>query len=226
MITAETLKTVSSSRLFTDKKLAFSAAVLVIFHAVGFWGLVFSGTPETYQNLTPLNLLLTNFLLFLHHKNFNAAFFLFALITFAAGFLAEVLGVHTGLLFGNYVYGEALGFKLWEVPLLIGLNWVMLVYCIGITVRNWTEKPWLAAIISALLMVLLDYFIEPVAVRFDFWSWQNNEIPLQNYAGWLLLALILQLYFQRSNVPKTNAVAPLVFLLQAVFFIALNITLQ
>ncbi|MBK0404231.1 carotenoid biosynthesis protein [Adhaeribacter sp. BT258] len=223
MITAETLKTVSTSRLFTDKKLAFSAAILVIFHAVGFLGLVFSGQSETYQNLTPLHLLLTNALLFLNHKNFNAAFFLFAWVTFLAGFLAEVLGVHTGLLFGNYVYGQALGFKLWNVPLLIGLNWVMLVYCIGITVRNWTKKPWLATILAAGIMVLLDHFIEPVAMRFDFWSWQNHQIPLQNYAGWLLLSLILQFYFQRSNVTKTNPLAPLVFGLQALFFIALNI---
>lgn len=223
MITAELLKTVSISRLFTAKKLAFSAAILVIFHAVGFWGLTFSGQPETYQNLTPLHLLLTNFLLFLNHKNFNAAFFIFAGLTFAAGFLAEVVGVHTGLLFGNYVYGQALGFKLWNVPLLIGLNWVMLVYSIGITVRNFTNKPWLAAVISAGIMVLLDLFMEPVAMRFDFWTWKNHEIPLQNYAGWLMLSLVLQIYFQRSRVNKTNRLAPLVFGLQAVFFIALNI---
>ena len=223
MISAETIKPNLSSRLFTDKKLLFSIAVLVIFHAVGFWGLIFSNEPEMYQRLTPLNLLLTNFLLFLNHKKFDTSFFTFVIIIFLAGFLAEVAGVHTGLLFGNYTYGEALGFKLWNVPLLIGLNWVMLVYSVGITVRNWTKKPAFAAIISACLMVLLDLFIEPVAMRFDFWNWENNQIPLQNYMGWFVLSLFLQLFFQRSAVSKTNKIALVVFGLQATFFIALNL---
>src|SRR5688572_19150870 len=146
MISAEPINPKLTSRLLTDKKLLFSITVLVIFHAVGFWGLIFSGQPEMYQRLTPLNLLLTNFLLFLNHKKFDAAFFAFVIFTFLAGFLAEVAGVHTGVLFGYYVYGEAIGFKLWTVPLLIGLNWVMLVYSAGITVRNWTKKPLFAAI--------------------------------------------------------------------------------
>lgn len=221
MISTDTIKLNFPSRLFTEKKLPFSVAVLVIFHAVGFWGLIFSGEPETYQRLTPLNLLLTYFLLFLNHQRFNVAFFAFAVLTFLAGFFAEVLGVHTGLLFGNYIYGEALGFKLWHVPLLIGLNWVMLVYSIGITVRNWIKKPAFTAIIAAFLMVLLDLFIEPAAMQFDFWSWKNDQIPVQNFVGWLALSLLLQLYFQRSKVCKTNKIAPVVFGLQTLFFVAL-----
>src|SRR5688572_616881 len=171
MISSEKSNTLSLPRLFTSKKVAFSVAVLVIFHLVGFWGLIFSGNPTYYQNLTPLNLLLTNFLLFANHKHFNKAFFGFVALTFLTGFFAEVIGVHTGLLFGNYAYGEALGFQLWNVPVLIGLNWVLLVYTTGIFARNLFKNAALAAFTGALLMVGLDFFIEPVAMNYDFWSW-------------------------------------------------------
>jgi uncharacterized membrane protein len=196
-------------------------AVLVIFHAVGLWGLLFSGEPEYFQSLTPLNLLLTNALLFAFHKRWNVAFILFAVVVAVAGFMAEVVGIHTGLLFGDYTYGDALGTKLWDVPLLIGLNWLMLVYTTGHIV-NLTSLHWVAkALLAALLMVGLDFFIEPVAMRFDFWDWHGNHIPLSNYTGWLGLSVLLQLYFQKAPIYKKNKLAPFVYLVQVVFFVSL-----
>jgi putative membrane protein len=206
-------------------KLAAAVAVLVLFHAVGFWGLLFSNDPESFQSLTPLNLLLTNSLLFSFHKRWNAAFLVFAVVVMAAGFMAEVLGVHTGLLFGDYRYGAALGFKVWEVPLLIGVNWLMLVYTTG-HIANYTRLHWsLKALLGAVLMVLYDLLMEPVAVRYDFWQWEGNQIPLSNFAGWLLLALLLHLYFQRANFFKQNALAPVVYGIQFVFFLGLYLAL-
>ncbi|WP_266203563.1 carotenoid biosynthesis protein [Pontibacter kalidii] len=201
--------------------LPLAVAILVIFHAVGFWGLMFSGRPEYFQNLTPMNLLLTNTLLFAFHRCWNAAFILFAVVVWAVGFFSEVLGVHTGLLFGEYAYGAALGVKVWEVPLLIGLNWLMLVYSTG-HISNYARLPWWAkAIVGTLLMLLLDFFIEPVAMRFDFWDWQGGQIPLSNFAGWFLVALGLQVYFQRASIYKKNRLAPFVYLVQLLFFVGI-----
>ncbi|QCR23951.1 carotenoid biosynthesis protein [Pontibacter sp. SGAir0037] len=198
-----------------------AVAVLVIFHAVGLWGLAFSGNAAYFQSLTPLNLLLTNAILFSLHKQWNLSFIVFAIVTAVTGFMAEVVGVHTALLFGYYTYGEALGTKLWEVPLLIGLNWLMLVYTTG-HISNYTRWHWLAkCILGAALMVLLDYFIEPVAVKFDFWSWTNNQIPVTNFTGWFGIAFLLQICFQKANFQKGNKIAPVVFFIQAFFFISL-----
>lgn len=210
---------------YSKYKVALAVAVLVIFHAVGFWGLQFSGNPEYYQRLTPMNLLLTNVILFAFHKHWNKAFILFAILVFAVGFLSEVLGVHTGLLFGNYTYGQALGVKLWSVPLLIGLNWLMLVYVTG-HISNYFKVHWVAkAIFGASLMVLLDFFIEPIATQFDFWSWNGGNIPLSNYIGWFAVAFILQVYFQRAHFAKQNRLAPYVYLVQLLFFMAMFIRL-
>lgn len=198
-----------------------AVAVLVIFHGVGLWGLLFSGNPVYFQRLTPMNLLLTNVLLFSFHRNWNISFLIFAVVVFSVGFLSEVVGVHTGLLFGNYSYGAALGLKLWEVPLLIGLNWLMLVYTTG-HISNYLKLHWLAkALAGTLLMVLLDYFIEPVAMQYDFWSWQGASIPASNFIGWFAVAFLLQLYFQKAHFFKGNKLAPYVYLVQLVFFISL-----
>jgi putative membrane protein len=209
------------------KKYALPAAVavLVIFHAVGLWGLLFSGDPAYFQRLTPMNLLLTNALLFSFHRRWNRGFVLFAVVVFLTGFFSEVIGVHTGLLFGNYGYGAALGIKLWEVPLLIGLNWLMLVYTTG-HMSNYIRLHWVAkALIGALLMVLLDYFIEPVATQYDFWSWQGDHIPVSNFIGWFAVALLLHLYFQKGSFYKQNKLAPYVYMVQFLFFICLYIML-
>ncbi|NDK54915.1 carotenoid biosynthesis protein [Pontibacter fetidus] len=200
-------------------------AVLVIFHAVGFWGLMFSGRPMYFQELTPLNLLLTNALLFSLHRTWNAQFLVFAVVVTIASFLAEVLGIHTGLLFGNYSYGAALGLKLWDVPLLIGLNWLMLVYSTGTIVTTLKVNPVVKALAGAGLMVLLDFFLEPVAMRFDFWVWQDGVIPVSNFVGWFGLAFLLQLYFHTIAVYKQNPLTLFVYLVQLLFFIGLYLML-
>lgn len=197
--------------------------VLVIFYAVGFYGLVFSNHQALFLSLVPFNLLLTNFILFFFHQDFSLPFWVFALLVFSVGFLAEVIGIHTALLFGHYTYGSALGWQLFRVPLIIGLNWLMLVYTAGHTVNYFQRFPWwVRATMGATLMVALDYFIEPVAVHLDFWSWQANVIPLSNFVGWFLVALVLQFYFQHSAFLKNNNLAPFVFLLQFLFFGALS----
>jgi uncharacterized membrane protein len=214
------------SHRFKKYSLAIAIAVLVIFHGVGFWGLMFSGKPAYFQALTPLNLLLTNALLFSFHRSWNLSFLLFALTVFGVGFFSEVVGVHTGLLFGSYTYGSALGYKVWEVPLLIGLNWLMLVYITG-HISNYTNWPFVAkAILGAALMVLLDFFIEPVAMQFDFWDWNKSIVPVSNYIGWFVIALLLQLYFQKTAFKKHNLIAPYIYLVQILFFVAIYCMLQ
>ena len=140
-----------------DKKVALAIFVLVVFHAVGLYGLAFSSNPAWYRALSPLNLLLTNVLLYSFHKTWNWSFWLFAIVALLAGFISEVIGVHTGLLFGSYTYGAALGLQLWGIPLVISLNWLLLVYVTGIMVQRlplyWLPKALLAAALMTFLYV-------------------------------------------------------------------------
>jgi uncharacterized membrane protein len=205
-----------------NKKVVLAIGVLVIFHAVGLYGLALSADPAWYRALTPLNLLLTIVVLLAFHRPWNKAFLFFAALVLLTGFVVEVIGIHTGLLFGHYRYGQALGPKLWDVPLLIAGNWLLLVYMTGVTVQTLAAPWWARALLAAALMVLLDLLIEPVAAVLDLWTWQGYRIPASNYWGWLGVGLLLQLYFQRARLAPCNPLAPVVYGLQALFFIGLN----
>src|SRR4051812_12976794 len=52
-----------------------------------------------------------------------------ALVAVAVGaYGIEVLGVHSGVPFGDYRYGTALGPALWGVPIVIGLAWAWMAW--------------------------------------------------------------------------------------------------
>ena len=56
-----------------------------------------------------------------------------SLLVFLIGFSVEGIGVATAVLFGSYSYVSAFGFKLFETPIMIGVNWLFLAlstYCI------------------------------------------------------------------------------------------------
>jgi uncharacterized membrane protein len=208
-----------------DKKVALAVFILVVFHAVGFYGLAFSANPGWFRALSPLNLVLTNLLLFSFHKTWNRSFLLFGIVVLLVGFFSEVVGVHTGLLFGNYHYGSSLGPKLWNIPLIIALNWLLLVYSTAVLVQRLAVSGFLKALLAATLMVLLDMLIEPVAAVLDYWTWQDYRIPASNYLGWLGVALLLQIYARQADFKKENPLALFVYGVQVLFFIGLNLML-
>jgi putative membrane protein len=139
------------------------------------------------------------------------------------GFFVEVAGVRTGLLFGFYEYGPTLGAQWLGVPLIIGVNWLILTYTTGVLARYLPLSDFARAVVAALLMVGLDACLEPVAVRYDFWQWRYDVIPLQNFKGWFVVALFLQVFFNRTDFVKRNALAPFVYMLQLLFFLALGL---
>jgi len=124
---------------------------------------------------------------------------------FLVGFLAEYLGVNYGLLFGEYMYGENLGFKIKGVSLLIGINWAMLVLITGAIANVFKIPIFFKIIIGAGLMVLLDFPLEVVAPIFDYWTFSDNVAPTQNYVAWFVIAAFLHSLFQffkiKGNVP-------------------------
>lgn len=143
------------------------------------------------------------------------------------GWFLELAGVQTGLIFGEYSYGATLGPQLGGTPFMIGLNWAMLVYASSsIILRFFANAPlWLRSLLGASLMVSLDLFIEPAAVRYDMWSWGNipyNSLlvaPWQNYAVWWLAAFGLQFFFGHFLGPRRNPALEFLFLWQSVFFL-------
>ena len=125
-------------------------------------------------------------------------------------YTVESVGVTTGLPYGDFYYGDALGPRaLGLVPFLLPLSYAPLV--VGATAAAWTNNTRLLHIAGAtLLLVWMDAVLDPGATALGFWVWPQGGayygVPPSNYAGWLLsgaIATILLLTTGRwSHAPR------------------------
>ncbi|HSI77937.1 MAG TPA: carotenoid biosynthesis protein, partial [Lunatimonas sp.] len=159
------------------------------------------------------------------HRGWNLSFLGFSALAFITGMVSEIIGVQTGLIFGDYYYGTVLGTKIWGVPLIIGLNWFLLVYLTGEWLHGKIQNHWIAASSGALLMVGIDFVIEPVAVSLGFWTWTSEAIPLENYLGWFFIAFVLQVAYRHFIFKKENRLSAFLLLNLILFFAILSVIL-
>ena len=136
--------------------------------------------------------------------------------------MIELIGVNTQAIFGFYIYGDSLGLKLWNTPLIIGLNWLVLIYCISALAKP-IRDTWYFPLIGAATMVAFDWLMEPVAIATNMWFWASGVIPDKNYIDWFLVSGFLFLMIRILKVAINNRIAGILFVMQVVFFLALNI---
>jgi putative membrane protein len=84
---------------------------------------------------------------------------------------------------------------------------------------------WLEVSAAAILMVFLDFLMEPVAVKLGFWFWQGGIIPAYNYICWLGISLFLQFVYRKWRLNEANNVAVALFIYMTIFFTFLNFRL-
>lgn len=210
----------------TENLLTF---LLLVFYGVGTIGIYLN--PTQFAKLTPFNLLITTFILFYLHPKKDLLFFINLFMVGISAWFLEMIGVTTGLIFGNYQYGLSLGPKLTETPLIIGLNWIIVAYSSLQTIQFITIKlnkklsEIAASLCAALLMVLLDFLIEPLAPKLDFWTFQNNFIPLQNYTAWFFFGFAFCFWMLKGGLLKNNPMGWRVYLVQILFFSLLTLFL-
>ncbi len=196
--------------------------LLWLLHLSGLIGIA-AGAGDWFIPKTPLNLILTSLIFFWVFPVKSAVKIWYAVFVFVLGMAAEWVGVHTGYLFGTYSYGENLGPKLDGVPYLIGVNWALLSLASGSLSTSWKVSKPTQVMIGALIMVGLDYFIEGVAPRMDFWSFEGGAPPFWNYICWFGLALLFQWVYQRSGISGNRTIALHLICVQLAFFILLGL---
>lgn len=195
--------------------------ILILFYAVGVVGM-FTPYRELFLALTPFHLGLSFVCFMLAHSKWSSNFILDIVLIFLVSFGAEWIGVHTGYLFGAYAYGPNLGVRFDGIPILIGVNWLMLSYGSASLVRALHVKGTFAVLFGALLMTGLDWLMEPVAVKSGFWHWKNGVIPLFNYVCWFGLSFLFQCWISYRKTAVVNKVWTALFILMVVFFAILN----
>jgi len=213
-----------STDLHKNKKLkAFAILWVTLVHFFGIIGVYF--LPDWFLPATPLVILVSAIVVILRYEKYRQSRIVaFIVIAFLA-YLIEVYGVQTGNLFGTYTYGNNLGWKLFGVPIIIGVNWAALLmvsqqlttHYIGINNR------FFSAVSVGVLMTMFDLLLEVLAPQFDFWSFTHlNYAPLQNFIGWFGVSFCFGLYTY-SHFRNQNRTAVLFGIAQLVFFMVLGL---
>lgn len=212
----------------STKSIVIGSSILLILYAVGLIGTLIG--YESLLKLSAINLLLS-LLIVLWYQPKTKPFIVYAFVVYLAGYLVELAGVVTGKIFGQYFYGENLGFKLFDVPLIIGVNWLLLSYS-SLSVTAFFAKrvsvlsnPFLFALIATVFMVFIDVLIEPLCARLDFWFWKGGQVPFTNFTAWFMFAFAFNFLGVKLGVHTQNKVAIVAWILQVVFFLGLTIFL-
>jgi len=195
---------------------------IVLWYLVGIIGFMIRPLQSVFQQLTPFGMVMAAALLMFFHepKNMKSGLVFSGIVLF--GFVVELIGVNTQTIFGFYIYGNSLGPKLWNTPIIIGLNWLVLVYCITSLAKP-IRNTWYFPLIGASTMVAFDWLMEPIAIANDMWYWANVVIPHKNYIDWFLVSGFLFLMIRILKVEINNRIAGFLFAMQVVFFLALNV---
>ena len=213
--------------------------IALLFHVSGLIGILCTPYKDFFVQSTPIVLLMMFVLLTYAEIASLKAYCIFFLIAFVMGLASEIIGVNTGYLFGDYQYGQVLGPKFYNVPLIIGFNWFFIVFCAGslssqclkalqkkFNIMLPPSSLYIGVVIGgAAIATCFDFILEPIAIKLHFWSWKNGTIPAFNYICWFMISAILLsaiMYLKKCSV---HPFATGLLIIQALFFIALNLFL-
>lgn len=136
---------------------------------------------------------------------------LFFLISAPLGWLAEKIGVETGLLFGQYHYTDVLGVEFLGVPIVVALVWYCGSYITFILAglisdsapitksRSWGHSIWLAAL-AGMMMVAWDLGLDPYMV-YEVKAWIMDEggnyfgEPIHGFVGWFVTCFVIVMVY-------------------------------
>ncbi|AWB93980.1 carotenoid biosynthesis protein [Aeromicrobium chenweiae] len=122
------------------------------------------------------------------------------LVAGGGGLVAEAVGVHTGIPFGSYDYTGTLGPEVLGVPAVVPLAWLMMAYPALLAARRLagSYRP-LVPVLAGWALTTWDVFLDPQMVDAGHWRWDHptpslpgvEDIPLTNFAGWLVVAVVM-----------------------------------
>jgi len=216
---------IAFAKTYLSSKERIPAALLISSYLFGMFVLAHK-LIDSFVFLTSLHLLFTAILLLISHRPMpSLRIWIWIALCFILGWSAEYIGVHYKWLFGEYIYGDVLGPKVFAIPLIIGVNWILVVYsiCTSLNMVFPALSKLLKTLVASVLLVILDFLIEPVAIKLDFWTWTLGTPPAQNFIGWLGVGLIQASIFYLIVPFTENRLAPILLVLQVLFFGYLSI---
>jgi putative membrane protein len=135
------------------------------------------------------------------------------LVAGAGGLAAEAVGVRTDVPFGAYSYNGTLGPHVLGVPAVVPLAWLMMAWPALVVARHLVGRhPVAVPFVAAFALTSWDVFLDPQMVDAGHWSWQHptpslpgvSDVPLTNFAGWLVVSLVMSTLLDRLVGPPRN----------------------
>jgi len=201
--------------------------VLGVFLTVGIAGFTVEETRDLFRNLTPVAIILSLLVLLPYHEpEFNQKSILVFGSIVILSWMVEAAGVAGGTIFGTYSYGNGLGIKILDTPLLIGVNWFLLIYTTSCMVNKLPVSTPLKVFFASLMMVLYDFIMEQTAPELDMWSFEEGMPGSRNYIAWFIISALFHYSLRIAGVQFSNRMASFVFIMQTLFFIALITTFR
>jgi uncharacterized membrane protein len=120
----------------------------------------------------------------------------------ATGYAAEWIGVRTGLPFGDYDYSGLLWPQLGGVPVIVALAWGGMGLAAHATAAAAAPESRAGRLaLGALALTAWDLFLDPQMIRLNLWTWHDpgpyRGVPVGNFAGWLLVSLLVMALIDR-----------------------------
>lgn len=137
----------------------------------------------------------------------NRITLIYLMFIYILSFGISNLGAQTGLVFGDYGYGDKLGPLLFGTPILIGTIWIIvLIGCLSIS-RKLSSNKVIIVLNAAMILTIFDVLIEPLASKMGYWSWDRLYPELFNFISWLVLGLIFSMIAMKFNIAFRNSLA-------------------
>ncbi len=214
----------------TNIKTGMDLSIFVILtYIVLSLGFLFKPTPSLLITLLPWVMLLTTVFVVYKIKPNTFLLTIFFLII-SLTFILEAIGVLTGIPFGEFFYLNTLGFKVLDVPIIVAINWSMIIFSSYVFTQRLLEKikfdNRLVLMLTPIIVTLIDYIMEPVAIYLKLWNWSSGMIPTSNYISWFIFTLLCTtfIYFVTWGKKINNSKYLLAFLIgQTIFFTIINI---
>ena len=152
------------------------------------------------------------------NNSINKKFLIRLFLIFLLGLTVEIIGVNFSIFFGEYRYGNNLGVKIFDVPIVIGFNWVLLIILTGNFAHKIFPKSIMLRVLNgSIMMILLDLLIEISAPKLDYWEFAVNPVPLSNYLWWFIFSILFHFIYQ-SNIKKEYVVSTNILVIHFLFF--------
>ncbi len=195
---------------------SLSIFIVWLVNISGFFGIL-SDQKDFFLSSSPYVLMVTLFLLVVNNS-LEKKFLLRLFYIFFLGLTVEIIGVNFSFFFGEYKYGDNLGIKIFDVPIVIGFNWVLLIILTGNFADRIFQKSILGKVLfGSTMMILLDLLIEISAPKLDYWEFTINPVPFSNYLWWFIFSFLFHFIYQ-SNIKKEYIVSTNILIIHFLFF--------